>query len=983
MLCAFPAILITGVFLLVALPGRAQLRSVETDDLRLVFYDARHTYLAPQLMKSFANAWAFHKHRFHYEGSGKVTVLLEDFGDFGHGGADIIPSNHVDVGIAPFSYIYETVPANERMSWMMNHELAHVAEMDGSAGSDRAFRKIFGGKIQPNEDDPLSMAYGYLTTPRRYSPRWYHEGAAVFLETWMSGGLGRSLGGYDEMVFRAMVRDDARIYDVVGLEAEGTTIDFQVGVNSYLYGTRFMSYLASEYGPDTVIEWISRTKGSRAYFSAQFHQVYGRSLDGEWKRWIEKEHEWQKQNLADIRKYPVTSLHRISKQPVGSVSRPQYDSQTGKIFAAVRYPGAMANIATIDPATGAMMRLHDVEGAALFYVTSMALDPKGRKIYYTSDNNDWRDLNELDLATNKSRRTITNFRTGDLVFDRTAGTLWGVQHVSGLSVLTETLPPFEKLTQRIIFPYGADLYDLDISPDGKWISGAMADSSGRQKLVRISTDNARSGGTAYDASRFETIHDFEFNSAAGFVFSPDGKYLYGTSYYTGASNIFRFDTSTFAMDALSNAETGLFWPLPLPDGRLLAFEYTAQGFVPSTLDIQPIEDVSAVKYQGQQVVEKFPAVKEWKLTPNDTYDVAAATRAAGVYRAWKQMKFVSAYPIVQGYKDSTAYGVRADFSDGVGLASLHVTGSYSPDTSLLAKERAHFSADFRNWGWKLSGYYNAADFYDLFGPTKTSRKGYGGRADYHKSLRYKPPRLLDLDWGVAAYGGLDRLPDYQNVVAPVSQFLTGKVSLSYSRLEKTLGAIEDERGVHWQITSRGNIVHSDFYPRLYGQYDYGILTPMRNSSVWIRASAGKSFGELTEPFANFYFGAFGNNYVDHLATSRYREYYSFPGVELNQVGSTDFAKTLVEWNLTPLRFPRLGAPYFYCNWARLTLFSGFLADNIANDANRVLYGDAGMQADFRLVIASYLNTTFSVGWAGATDKNGRRSQEVMVSLKLL
>jgi hypothetical protein len=234
------------LFCLPLRPGIAQLRSIETDDLRLVSYNPQHTYLAPQLMRSFQNALDFHRRLFHYTPSGKVTVLLEDFGDYGHGGADVIPGNRISLGIAPFNYVYETMPANERMSWIMNHELAHVAAMDGAGGSDRFFRRVFGGKVSPNPEDPLSMAYGFLTTPRRYSPRWYHEGLATFLETWMAGGLGRALGGYDEMVFRTMVRDDSHIYDAVGLEAEGTTIDFQVGVNSYLYGTRFMTYLTSQ-----------------------------------------------------------------------------------------------------------------------------------------------------------------------------------------------------------------------------------------------------------------------------------------------------------------------------------------------------------------------------------------------------------------------------------------------------------------------------------------------------------------------------------------------------------------------------------------------------------------------------------------------------------------------------------------------------------------------------------------------------------------
>ena len=64
----------------------------------------------------------------------------------------------------------------------------------------------------------ISIVWAYLTTPRLYAPRWYHEGIAVCMETWMAGGIGRTLTGYDEMTFRAMVRDSIEFYTVVGLE---------------------------------------------------------------------------------------------------------------------------------------------------------------------------------------------------------------------------------------------------------------------------------------------------------------------------------------------------------------------------------------------------------------------------------------------------------------------------------------------------------------------------------------------------------------------------------------------------------------------------------------------------------------------------------------------------------------------------------------------------------------------------------------------
>ena len=977
-----------SVCFLLASPALAQLREIETNDLRLVFYDVNHTYLAPQLMRSFENAFAFHQKRFGYRPDGKVTVLLEDFGDYGHGGADVIPSNRINVGLAPFSYIYETIPSNERMSWIMNHELAHVFEMDGSRASDRFFRRWFGAglfpsKVTPNAEDPISMGYAYLTTPRRYSPRWYHEGVAVFLETWMSGGLGRALGGYDEMVFRAMVRDDSRIYLPVGLEAEGTTNDFQVGANSYLYGTRFLTYLAEQHGPQKVIDWAASGPGSKAYFAAQFRHVFKTGLEEEWSRWILAERQWQNQNLAQIRQYPVTPLRRLSERTLGSVSRSFYDDATGKIYAAVRYPGPMAHLAAIDSRSGAITRLHDVEGAALYYVASLAFDSAGRKLFFTTDNNDWRDLNVYDLNTGKASLLIRNFRAGDIAFNPVSRSLWGVRHLNGLSIVLESTAPYRQVIQRFPFPYGVDLFDLNISPDGKWLCGMLADSSGRQKLVKFSLDKLRAGDGSYD-----TIHDFEFSTAGGLRFSADGNKIFGASYFTGVSNIFRVDVASGRLDVLSNAETGLFWPLPLSSGsdgidHLFAYEYTAAGFVPVSFNAKPLVDVNAAKYFGQQVVEKFPIVREWKLPPPAEVDVAGLTTKAGDYIAWRNLKPAALYPIVQGYKDTQSFGARMDFADGLGLAALNLTAGYSPDPSLAPKERGHFAMDYRNWGWHFNAAYNNADFYDLFGPTKVSLKGYLAKLAYKKNLRYKPPRTLDLDWSVAGYAGLDRLPDYQNVALPITSFFTGKISLTYARLERSLGAVDDEKGIRWQLATQGNYATQTFFPRVYGTLDYGFLTPLRNSPIWIRSSLGKSFGDRTSPFANFYFGGFQNNWIDHLAASRYREYYTFPGVAIDQIGSADFAKSMVEWNLPPLRFRTFGTPYFYCNWARFTLFSSVLEGNLTSAPNRLVYGNAGTQLDFRLVIASYLNTTFSVGYAEALENHGRTSSEVMVSLKLL
>ncbi len=142
----------------------AQLHSLETTDLRLITYTQAHAFIVPHLAASFQNSLAFHKKLFDYTLSEKVTLILQDFGDYGSGGANTVPYNLVGIGIAPFNYSYETMPPLERMTMMMNHELAHIATMDKPSPSDKFFRSVFFGKPGPIAEAPPSMLYSYLTS---------------------------------------------------------------------------------------------------------------------------------------------------------------------------------------------------------------------------------------------------------------------------------------------------------------------------------------------------------------------------------------------------------------------------------------------------------------------------------------------------------------------------------------------------------------------------------------------------------------------------------------------------------------------------------------------------------------------------------------------------------------------------------------------------------------------------------------------------
>ncbi len=966
-------------------PLLGQFSILETEHIKLLTYTQQHEYLVEHAARCFENAMRFHRTIFNYTPSEKVTVLLQDFGDFASGGANTVPYNLIGIGIAPFSYTYETMPPIERMTMMANHELAHVTMMDKPSPSNRTWRSIFSGKVTPIDANPLSMIYAHLTSPRWNSPRWFIEGSAVFMETWMNGGLGRALGAYDEMVFRTMVHDGSYFYDVVGLEAEGTKVDFQVGAESYLYGTRFVSYLALQYGPQKLLRWFAQDDSSSNTFRAQFEQVYDTSLDTEWDRWIAWEQTWQRDNLAQVRINPVTSFRPLTEGAVGSVSRAFYDSSGGKLYAAINYPGQTAHIVALDVSTGRVERLQHIRGGALFFVSSLAYDPARKQLFYTTDNNQERDLNVLDLTRGRSRMLYHNFRTGDLAYNRADSSLWGVRHLNGLSTIVRLAQPYgeQDWEEMYVWDYGKDVFDLDVSPDGRLLTAALAELDGRQQLILMNTDSLRQGKTEY-----EVLYDFDISTPASFAFTDDGNVLYGSTYYSGVSNIVRYDLDRRDPVFVSNTETGFFRPVPYGRDSLIVFNFTGKGFQPVMIGAQPVDNVEAIRYLGNEVVKKYPELEEWHLPPPtpDEINLDSLTVRSGPYSPLSGFGLASAYPLVEGYKVFPSYGVRFNFSDPLVIHRMDLSLSYSPNQLLPEKERLHGNFNYAFWNWSVGVAYNRADFYDLFGPTKVSRKGLAAGIQYKGFLTFDEPEKMSYRVGLNGYWRLERLPDYQAVGVAYDRFYSLNLELNYEYLEHSLGSIEDEMGIAWDIVSPTNLIRGDFFPRIVGNLSVGFLLPLNHSSIWVRASAGKAFGPRDESLANFYFGGFGNNWVDHGDIWQYRYASSFPGLPIDrqgELGGTNYGKVMLEWTLPPLRFRRFGFPDLYCNWTRLVLFSTGIVTNMDLPDVRRQAANAGAQLDFRLVLFSSLQSTFSMGYAVAQTEGARWSNEFMISLKIL
>lgn len=962
-----------------ALAESFEMDVVETEEMRLLFFDPFQTHLVPHVVRNFHNSIAFQKRTFGWQPHEKPTVILTDLSDYGNAGAISSPYNGVTVYIAPVNRTLESLPSSERIFMFMNHEMVHVANMDVAGKGDQRWRKFFGGKPRHTDRHPESILYNYLTVPRLSSPRWYFEGAAVFMETWMAGGIGRSQGAYDEMVFRSMVRDDAYFYSNLGIVSEGTAVDFQAGVNAYLYGTRFMGYLAYEYSPEKVVEWLARGPDSERYYSKQFRQVFGKPLEEAWADWIAFEHEFQEANLEAVRQHPLTPVRRLTGRALGSISRSYLDVERNEMIGAFRYPGVVAHVGVLSLDDERVRRVTDIKGPMTYRVTSSAWDPGSRTFFYTADNLDFRDLMAVNVDTGKERMLLRDARIGDIVFDETDRSLWGLRHLNGYVSLVRIPYPYTEWNLVYDWPYGQVAYEIDISPDGKLLSTSLGQIDGTQHLKVYRIDDLREGEA-------EPVGGFDFSPAVpeGFVFSEDSKYLYGSSFYTGVSNVFRYEIESGELEAVSNAETGFFRPLPLPDGSLMVFEFTGQGFVPAVIQPEPREDLSSIRFLGNQIATKHPVVRDWNVVPTlRGIEADDLITMRGKYRPYRELDYDSGYPVIEGYKDSVSAGWHFQFADPAQFHRFGLTAGYSPDGDLPSGERLHANLEYHGLNWYLRYWHNGADFYDLFGPTKRSRKGDAFIAGYDRALIFDEPRRLDLSGELALYTDLDTLPGNQNVpTLAIDRILSFDLGLHYTNTTDSIGSVDHEKGLRWDVVLTVDDSEFDTVIKPRVGLDFGFPLPWRHSSLWLYNAAGTSNGEPADPLGNFYFGGFGNNYVDDGEVKRYREYHSLPGFEIDEISATRFVRSTLEWNLPPVRFREVGKPSFFLSYVRPAVFASALRTDTGQSSERTVTS-FGTQLDLFFTLAHRLPMTLSVGFAAGYEEGNRQDDEWMLSLKIL
>ena len=142
-------------------------------------------------------------------------------------------------------------------------------------------------------------------------------------------------------------------------------------------------------------------------------------------------------------------------------------------------------------------------------------------------------------------------------------------------------------------------------------------------------------------------------------------------------------------------------------------------------------------------------------------------------------------------------------------------------------------------------------------------------------------------------------------------------------------------------------------------------------------------GDRNSTVANFYFGGFGNNYVDDKSVKRYRKYDSLPGFGIDEVSALN---SCARWpngicrRTCSSRSARRASTFAGCGRRCSPPGCGRIRDNWSQ---RKEYGSVGAQADLYFSVLHRYDMTLSAGYAVGFEGSRRKGSEWMISLKIM
>lgn len=520
--------------------------------------------------------------------SGPTEMVLTDTSESANGSAIATPFNQIQLYVTSPD---DLSPLGDYDDWylsLVTHEYTHILHIDNISGPAKILNAVLGKTYSPNQAQP----------------RWIIEGLAVLFESGYTSG-GRLRSSIFDMYMRADVLED----NIAGLDdISGSPQRWPQGSIFYLYGSRFLSWIADVYGTNvlkalaadyggTTLPW-GINRAIRRQTGHTYVELYEGFKDRMKRQYAEQMRAVTARGIREGK--PLTthggyaSYPRFVPRPAraGEAEEIVYfkddlDQRVGiyKIPLEVP-PGQKERSAELVSRTrgGDSAMSFTASGDAYFNSTSV-----WRNFYSRGDIFFLAKGERAPRGDEPQRRRLTVGQRAQFV-DASADGKQLVYTVNARGTMYLQIADVDKdgslKNARDLVPSRSfeQVYTPRWSPDGKLVAYSHWREGGYRD-VRI-VDVATGKIAAITDDRALDMQP---------VFSPDQKTLYFVSDRTGIPNVYAFDLATTQLKQVTNVRTGAFAPTISADGKTMVYMgYGSRGYDLYAMAIEPAKFLDAV-----------------------------------------------------------------------------------------------------------------------------------------------------------------------------------------------------------------------------------------------------------------------------------------------------------------------------------------------------------------------------------------------------
>ena len=532
-----------------------------------------------------------------HEPEERCQVVIVDDSDDANGSATPTLYNVVRLNAPPPDSRSELNDFDDWVWLLLSHEYTHILHLDTIDGVPKLY------------DD----AFGKLLAPNALQPRWFVEGLAVFEESRSSAG-GRVRSSWEDMQLRALALGGSLLrLDELSSEPYA----WPRGEAFYLYGGRFLHYLAARFGEGAFAQ-ISHDYGGRLVpygLNISAESATGESYPELYAQFTASLTDEAQRQAEAIRAEGETVPERLTNDGENP-NTPRWRKDGRALYYAFHGADALPEVRELLPGCATWENCARQRPARLraiatsFGLPALALAPDGAlivarpEIFHEYET--YQDLWRVDPATGAETRLSWGLRAQEPDAGPDGAIVFTLREPGGHTAIA-LLPPGAS-TPLVLYrppgfePVGAPRLSSDGGRlafvehrDGRW--RVRVGELERQRDATLPAGTLRE--RAVEAPTAASLHDVRDASEdpgqqLDPAFTADGRALVFSSDRTGVYNVYGvYNLAALPAAAgdtvqLTNVVTGALQPAPSPDGRALAFlTYGPTGFDLARVPLTP------------------------------------------------------------------------------------------------------------------------------------------------------------------------------------------------------------------------------------------------------------------------------------------------------------------------------------------------------------------------------------------------------------